>query len=195
MQVAEVMDNPAVAQVLVAFEGGFVNANGLMAIEVAIRCHNYAIAEILIPKEGVSIMQYCGSPDTREAVQADSEKYTELMQACDQGDIVAAYCFKDQYYSSNINGMTPLTIAANRGYTDIVSMLQELFNQEAASWDVARRCDEQNALEEEQSDQDDYVPLLLTPIFVRMSGEILILVLKSCRSFLIKIIWHSMNLI
>eukprot|EP00701_Giardia_intestinalis_P004503 XP_001708327.1 Protein 21.1 [Giardia lamblia ATCC 50803] len=158
MQVAEVMDNPAVAQVLVAFEGGFVNANGLMAIEVAIRCHNYAIAEILIPKEGVSIMQYCGSPDTREAVQADSEKYTELMQACDQGDIVAAYCFKDQYYSSNINGMTPLTIAANRGYTDIVSMLQELFNQEAASWDVARRCDEQNALEEEQSDQDDYVP-------------------------------------
>lgn len=158
MQVAEVMDNPAVAQVLVAFEGGFVNTNGLMAIEIAIRCHNYAVAEVLVPKEGVSIMQYCGSPDTRETTQAESDQYTELMQACDQGDIVAAYCFKDQYYSSNINGVTPLTIATKRGYTDIVNMLQELFTQEPASRNTTGRSDEQSDLEEEQSDQDEYVP-------------------------------------
>lgn len=158
MQVAEVTDNPTVAKLLVAFEGGFVNSSGLMAIEIALRCHNYAVANVLVPKEGVSIMQYCGSPDTRENAQAESEKYTELMQACDQGDIVAAYCFKDQYYSSNINGETPLTIATKRGYTDIVNMLQELFNKKIIANNMTRHLDEQDYLEEEQSDQEDYIP-------------------------------------
>lgn len=158
MQVAEVTDNPTIAKLLVAFEGGFVNTNGLMAIEIALRCHNYAVADILVPKEGVSIMQYCGSPDTRENAQLESEKYTELMQACDQGDIVAAYCFKDQYYSSNINGVTPLTIAANRGYTDIVNMFQELVNKKLIFNNATKHFDEQDYLEEEQSDQDEYIP-------------------------------------
>ncbi|TNJ27118.1 Ankyrin repeat protein 1 [Giardia muris] len=107
---------------LIKGEACDVSADGVMAIEFALRNKHYALAERLTAIEGTEAVPY----QFRNYAEPGLEATTELIQACREGDLVAAYCLRVQYAASLRCKEDPIHIALKHGHHDIAEMLRDV---------------------------------------------------------------------
>ncbi|EFO64531.1 Protein 21.1 [Giardia lamblia P15] len=117
LMIAAMRNNLEAAQLLVEYEKGLTTADGSTALCLALLKGNMPVAKFLTPYEGLDFSY----------VSPKGRRFTELMQAADEDNIVAVWCLIP--YQGGLRdeeGFTALMYAVQAGHYEVVRILYEL---------------------------------------------------------------------
>ncbi|ESU35977.1 Ankyrin repeat protein [Giardia duodenalis] len=117
LMIAAMRNNLEAAQLLVEYEKGLTTADGSTALCLALLKGNMPAAKFLTPYEGLDFSH----------VSSKGRRFTELMQAADEDNIVAVWCLiPHQGGLRDEEGFTALMYAVQAGHYEVARILYEL---------------------------------------------------------------------
>lgn len=117
LMIAAMRNNLEAAQLLVEYEKGLTTADGSTALCLALLKGNMPVAKFLTPYEGLDFSH----------VSSKGRRFTELMQAADEDNIVAVWCLiPHQGGLRDEEGFTALMYAVQAGHYEVARILYEL---------------------------------------------------------------------